>query len=365
MSGLRLRFGKLRRILEERPGAVEWEVDVDAEGLAQAISYAGLTQELQPGDRVLLNTVAVALELGTGGFHLVVARVDPRAPADAFSGSEAGHLLKLRYTPLQCRVLSVEEEASPHRGAIVNFRGLEGTPVVCAELHSQMAAAALAAHAAAPSLSLVYVMTDSAALPAGLSRLAHALREQGVLVAVITTGQAFGGDYEAVNVYTGLIAARAVAGADVILVAQGPGNAGTGTEYGFSGLALLDALHAADALGGRPILVPRVSSADPRERHLGLSHHTATLARLARCPVEIPLPQLPDEQYAVVREQLAAVDQEGRHVLRILDAGPVRRALELFHPALTSMGRGLEEDPAYFAAAAASGLRAAEVAAPR
>lgn len=355
MSSLRLRFGTLEKVLAERPGATEWEVSVDGEGKAGAISYAGLTEALAPGDPVVLNTAAVALGLGTGGLHIVVARVRWQLPFEQFEGPEAGHLLKLRYTSLQHRVLAVEDEASPHRAAIVAFRSLEGTPVVCAELHSQMATAAIAAHHVAPEMRLVYVMTDSAALPIAFSRLAAALREQGVLAATATAGQAFGGDYEAVNPHTALIAAREVAKADVIFVAQGPGNAGTGTEYGFSGLALLEALHAAEALGGRPLLVARVSDADPRERHQGLSHHTSTLARLARCAVEIPLPE------CGMRNAECGVG-EGRHDCPVVDASAAWPALAAFRPALTSMGRGIEEDRVFWLAAAAAGLRAVEVA---
>src|SRR5207248_8756020 len=160
MSALRLRFGTLEKVLDQRPGATEWEVAVDGEGKARAISYAGLTEELEPGDSVVLNTAAVALGLGTGGLHFVVARLRRRLPFEEFPGPEAGHLLKLRYTPLQHRVLSVEDEVSPHRAAILGFRSLAGTEVVSAELHSQMATAAIAAHHAAPTLRLVYVMTD-------------------------------------------------------------------------------------------------------------------------------------------------------------------------------------------------------------
>ena len=105
MSALRLRFGTLEKILVERPGATEWEVAVDGEGKARAISYTGLTEELAPGDPVALNTAAVALGLGTGGLHFVVARLRRQlagareAGGDQFEGPEAGHVLKLRYTP--------------------------------------------------------------------------------------------------------------------------------------------------------------------------------------------------------------------------------------------------------------------------
>jgi hypothetical protein len=130
-------------------------------------------------------------------------------------------------------------------------------------------------------------------------------------------------------------------------VSQGPGNTGTGTEYGFSGLALAEALHAADALGGRPILVPRFSDADPRPRHRGLSHHTRTLLRVLRVPVEVPVPPG------------CTLQEPGRH--RTVAAGETD--LEVLRPyagLLTTMGRGQDEDPAFFRAAAAAGKYAAK-----
>ena len=48
-----------------------------------------------------------------------------------------GHIIKLRYTPLQTAVLSVEAPESPHHDALRLFAGLDDTPVVCSELHSQ------------------------------------------------------------------------------------------------------------------------------------------------------------------------------------------------------------------------------------
>src|SRR5258707_1372148 len=73
------------------------------------------------------------------------------------------------------------------------------------------------------------------------------------LAGVVTVGQAFGGDLEATNVHGGLLAARHVLGADVAVVAQGPGNLGTGTTWGFSGTAVGEAVNATVALGGRAV----------------------------------------------------------------------------------------------------------------
>src|SRR5699024_11447822 len=65
-------------------------------------------------------------------------------------------------------------------------------------------------------------------------------------------------------------------GADVTIVSQGPGNLGTGTGWGFSGVQSAEALHAAAVLGGQGVATLRVSEADERERHRGLSHHSST-----------------------------------------------------------------------------------------
>jgi hypothetical protein len=47
----------------------------------RALAYPELTGLPEPGDRVLLNTTALDLGLGTGGYALVVA-VPDRRPAD-------------------------------------------------------------------------------------------------------------------------------------------------------------------------------------------------------------------------------------------------------------------------------------------
>lgn len=329
-----------------------------AAGPARAIAYASLAGPLHPGDVVLLNTTAVSLTLGTGGTHFVIARLEP-PPADpdtaSFPGRDAGHILKLRYTPLQLRVCSVEEEASPHRAAYEQFAGLRGTPVVAAELLSQAAAAAIAARATAPDLRIALVHLDSAALPIAFSRLIERLQADRVLDATVTVGQSFGGDYEAINVYSGLAAAHAIAKADLVLVSQGPGNAGTGTELGFSGLSVVEALHAADFLGGEAILIPRVSEGDSRQRHQGLSHHTRTILRCLRVSATLPLPE---ERSASIPADQAAGYRWVRE-----NPDPVWSALETYRGLLTTMSRGLDDDRLFFRTAAAAGQYAARRAA--
>jgi Protein of unknown function (DUF3866) len=355
---IRLREGVVLRVLSERPGAQELSVDVEGQP-APAVAYPDLVGPVSEGDAVLLNTTAVALELGSGGAHFVVA-VLGRPSTDA--GDGPGHVMKLRYTPLQVATLAVEEPASPHFARMSEARDLDGTPVVWLPLHSMLGPAAAGARAAGAA-RVVYVMTDGAALPAPLSRVAHALREAGLLDAVVSSGQAFGGDLESVNVFTGLLAARAVAGADVILVGDGPGNTGTDTPWGSSALESAMALNAASILGGRPVAALRISFADARDRHRGVSHHSLTaLGRVAIAPVRVAVPVLADdEQRRVVREALAA--SAGRHTVVETPGEPALDLLEASGIGMDSMGRSFTDDPAFFLAAGAAGVLGGRLAA--
>ncbi len=191
-------------------------------------------------------------------------------------------------------VLGVDEQDSEHHAVLADADDLAGLPVVVADLHSALPAVLAGLRDAAPSLRVAYVMTDGGALPLDFSRTVAGLRSSGWLEASITVGQAFGGDLEAVNVHTGLLAAHHVVGADVVVVSQGPGNLGTGTRWGFSGTSAGEAVNAAGTLGGRPVCSLRISEADPRERHRGVSHHSLTAyGRVSLVPADVPVPLLP------------------------------------------------------------------------
>ena len=363
MSGLVVDGATVVAVTASRPGARELTVRVDgAEADEAAIAYDQLTGALAPGDRVAVNTTAVRLGLGTGGLHVVMARLGGRADADGLTGP--GHIVKARYTPSQVAVLAVEEEASPHRGAVAAVDDLGGLPVVAAELHSMVPVIAAAARAVDPGLLVAYVMSDGAALPLGLSRLAAAMRSAGLLAGTVTAGQAFGGDLEAITVHSGMVAARAVLGADVVIVAQGPGGAGSGTRFGFSGVQLAEAVNAAGALGARPVACLRLSGADARERHRGVSHHTLTaLGRLALARATVAVPDLADDGLAgLVAGQLRDAGIGLRHHLVQVRARPAAELLAPWGLEVASMGRGPAADPAFFAAAAAAGTLAARMA---
>src|SRR5215469_9459991 len=227
------RNGTVSGTRREWPGAVELDVSLDGapgEGArVRALAYPALTGRPRPGDRVLVNTTALDLGLGTGGYALVVAIPD-RLPPDP---ELPGHLVKARYTPLQATVAGADEQGSPHHGVLRDADDLAGMPVVVADLHSALPAILAGLREAGPRVA-AYVMLDGGALPAWFSRSAAGLREAGWLAGTVSTGQSFGGDLETVTVHTGLLAARHVLGAEVAVVTQGPGNLGTGTRWGFS-----------------------------------------------------------------------------------------------------------------------------------
>lgn len=322
----------------------------------RALAYPALVGSPMVGDDVLLNTTALAMGLGTGGYALVVA-LPERLPEDPPPGP--GHMVKGRYTPQQVTVLGVDEQDSDFHHVLAEADSLDGMPVVVADLHSALPAVLAGVHADRPDARVVYVMTDGGALPLWFSRSVASLRSAGLLVGTVTVGQAFGGDLEAVTLHTGLLAARHVLSADVVVVAQGPGNLGTGTPWGFSGVAVGEAVNAVAVLGGRPVGVLRISGADPRERHLGVSHHSLTAyGRVALAPADLPVPAaLPADLAGRIATQLASLPSRHRVVPVAID--DLAEALGALPVRLSSMGRGMAEDPVYFQAAAVAGRHAA------
>lgn len=350
-----MRTGRVTAVVDSWPGAVEMDVDVDGEP-GRALAYPRLVGTPQVGDVVVLNTTAVALGLGTGGYHLVVAIVD-RLPEDR---PDIGHLVKARYTPLQATVLGVEEEDSPHRDVMVAAASLDGLPVVVADLHSALPAIVVGVHGVRPDARIAYVMTDGGALPIWFSRVVAQLTAATALVGTVTVGQAFGGDLEAVTLHSGLLAAHAVLRADVIVVTQGPGNLGAATPWGFTGVAAGEDVNAVAALGGRAVATLRISDADPRERHRGISHHSRTAyGRVALARATVVVPELAASLAAEVAHDLVESGIADRHDVVTVPVDGLADALRDCGFPLSTMGRDLDEDEAYFLAAAAAGTYAA------
>ncbi len=331
--------GKVTAVTEWDGDAQELTVRLELE-TRRAVNYPALTGPAQTGDEVLLNTTAQYLKLGTGGYDFVFANLSRPVPKP--DGTEQGHIVKGRYLPCQQAVLTLEEQEE-HRA--IWERDLEGFPVLVGQLHSQIGPASAGLFCAGKR-KVAYVMTDAGALPLPFSRLVRDLKAAGLLHATLTCGQAWGGDYETVTLHSALLAAKHLLGCDSAIVCQGPGNTGTGTKYGFSGIEQAQNLDIVRALGGTSVAIVRMSSADKRARHQGISHHTRTTLDLSYSRCIVPLPVGTDESSL----------PPGHSVLFIEGAQAALDLLAARGIAVSSMGRTPAEDPAFFLAAAAAGL---------
>jgi Protein of unknown function (DUF3866) len=318
---LSLRRGSVTAIVEELDGLVRITVDGQA-----CVAYPRLTGPVEVGDDVLVNVQARALELGSGGFDVLHANLTRGLGLGAAPGA---HVMTLPYTPVQAAVRFVEEE-----GELAE--SLDGMPVVCCSLHSQVVPAAAGV---GEGVRVAYVQLAGGALPVSLSDSVRALKERGLVEMAIAAGACVGGDVQAVGVASAL-AWSAARGFDVAICSIGPGIVGTASPLGHGGLAAADAANAASALGGSPVLAVRVSERDARERHRGVSHHTRAVLELAIGRRTVAWPaglEAPDWL-----EEREDVDVSGWQYSC--------EGLPLEH-----MGRGREDDPWFFASAFAAG----------
>jgi Protein of unknown function (DUF3866) len=341
---LKLRRGTVVEAEAAEEGMQSLVVEVDGER-RPARADVGTVGPAEPGDEVVVNVEARDLELGSGGFDVVHANLSRGLAGEGVPGA---HVMKLNYTSLQHAVQPVEEEGEA-AGERPTLTLPLARPVAVFGLHGQLPPLAWAIGQARPGARVGYVHTAGGALPGALSRDVRELRARGLLCAHVTAGPAYGGEAEAITTAGALHYGLHDAGWDAALCGPGPGILGSASALGHGGMAALDSAHAALALGCRTLVVARMSAGDPRPRHRGISHHTLTVLALLleRVTVALPAdadPELPDDYRHDVRR--VEVDLEGY------------RASGL--PART-MGRDLEADPDFFAAALAAGGALAEL----
>ncbi|HEX5990425.1 MAG TPA: DUF3866 family protein [Solirubrobacterales bacterium] len=309
-----------------------------------------LLGEMREGDEVVVNVAALDLGLGSGGFDVVHVNLTRGLDGGGVEGD--AHVMKLNYTSLQHPVEPAERPNSWFESPDMEDKGTTGlASVLILPLHGYLAPAAWAVAQAAPGLRVGYVQTGGGALPGSLSRDVAELRERGLLAGHLTAAPAYGGEHEALSV-VGALDAAAELGWDAALVGPGPGIIGSDTAYGHGGMAALDSAHAALSLGLPTTISPRLSSADPRDRHRGLSHHTRTVLDLLLAPVDVALPQGTEE----IAGSLHGSEHRLHYVSVDLD-GYASSGL----PTKT-MGRSLSDDPLFFSSPLAAGTHLARVA---
>ena len=333
------RSATVTEILMEREGLQRMLVQMPAGFTERAYALTALTGECQPGDEVIVNTTAVELQLGTGGWHVVHWNLS----AKEFIAPGPDHIMKLRYSSLQFDA-GTDELAHPECDL-----DLAETPVVVCSVHSQVAAVAAGFALEAPGKSLVYVMTDGASLPLVISDLIFDLKARQLISATVTTGHAFGGDLEAVSVASALGLAVHTLQADAVVVCMGPGVVGTGTALGTTAVEGASVLDTVAALGGTPVLCVRASSGDPRPRHRGLSHHTKTIATLSHC------------QPWIAETSLDTSELEGVRLVKTGVAIDVAQIMDSAGLQTTTMGRTVAEDLMFFECAVSAGVLAGQM----
>ena len=328
---------KLRRGVLVSVDPLEVEVEGERRG---AWADEVLLGEMREGDEVVVNVAALDLGLGSGGFDVVHVNLTRGLRGDGVGGD--AHVMKLNYTSLQHPVEPAEEKAV----RLASAMRAEGAQlrVLVLPLHGHLAPAAWAIVQAEPGLRVGYVQTGGGALPGSMSRDVRELRERDLLAGHITAAPAYGGEREAMST-VGAVEAAAGLGWDAVLVGPGPGIIGSDTAYGHGGIAALDSAHAGLSLGLSTLISPRLSSADPRPRHLGVSHHTRTVLELLLGRVDVAVPEGEPE----IAEMFGSFE----HRLCVAPAdldGYGASGLPT-----TTMGRSLSEDPLFFAAPLAAG----------
>jgi hypothetical protein len=319
--GLSLRRGTVSRITEATDELVRLVVDG-----APCIAYPRLTGAVEVGDEVIVNVQGRELGLGSGGFDILYVNLTRGLDGPA---AQDAHVMNLPYTPLQAAARHVEED-----GPLAD--SLEGMPVVCCSLHSQVApvCAGLRRH----HLRAAYVQLGGGALPVSLSDTVRDLKHWHLLEVAVAVSPCLDGDVQSVTCASAL-AWVAGQGFDAVICSIGPGIVGTASTTGHGGLAAVEAIHVARAMGGAPVLAVRYSEADARERHRGVSHHTRSILELCG-DVTVAWPRgLHAPHWLTPREE---VDVEGWHE-------------DCARLPLSHMGRGLEDDPYFFMTAFAAG----------
>ncbi len=341
---LNLKVFTVKEIVKEETIFLVSFQETDIKGIA----YRKFLKDITRGQKVLVNTTSVDMNLGTGGFHFIVANLD--SPEVNLKGQ--GHIMKLKYTPMQFAVPVVEELKDYQRRETLYLESI----VIVTMLHSQIAPLAILIKKFFPDMRITVLQNDFCALPGPFSNLLKWLKKKKLIESLITFGNAFGGDKEAINIYSALVYAVNVLNSEVVIISPGPGMPGTGTRLGNGAIGSIEALNAAFAMGMEPILTLRMSSKDTRNRHRGLSHHVETVLSLTLSPVKLFVPaakKFDKRSKILLKEEAKKLDLFDKAAVYEVDVTGFMEELMKYSKYLKTMGRSIEEDPLFFAAASA------------
>ncbi|SMB95259.1 Protein of unknown function [Desulfonispora thiosulfatigenes DSM 11270] len=355
---IRIRLGLVVEILKESPELQIVLININ-NAKYKAISFPKMIGKLVNNEEVLVNTTAFTLNLGTGGYHFIMGKLS-NPNCDTVT---KGHIMKLRYTPEQIKVLSVEEEDSPYHNEIKNFQSLNKAPVLIGFLHSMLIPTIAGIKALNPNLKISYIMTDGGALPMAFSHTVAFLNKLKWLNGTVTTGNSYGGQLEAINIYSGLAAAYEVLKADIIIVIMGPGVVGTGTSLGTTALEVGQIINAVHSLEGNPILIPRINFNESRKRHIGVSHHVLTvLNKIALAKTTVVIPKIDNKDKAnYVNDQLKCHEIFDKHSIIYEDGKLGLKYLEKHNINVKTMGQDLSQARTFFETCCAAGTYTAKL----
>lgn len=349
-------IAKVKKIISKKKNKEIVEIIRDNGNIEKAINYISFVPNLKINDEIIINTTAVDLNLGTGGYHFVIEKINNKNIINKKKKNKNfGHIMKLRYTPLQLKTLSLSEEQGKFHKEMKNIIYLDDMKVIFIPLHSLLAPLLISYNYYNRDKKTVFIMAEGGGLNLELSNEIYQLKEKNLLDSTITIANSFGGDYEAVNIFTALMASKLMK-ADLVVVGIGPGHVGTNTVLGFSGVEIAFYIQAVEILRGKSLLVPRISFTDKRIRHYLISHHTITLLKnLVINPIEVVFPNL-----KIIKNNIISL-KKSRHKLFYYNINKIYHILKESKYDFKSMGKTFKEDPIFFITAGLAVKRLLEI----
>lgn len=360
---LSLEIGKILEIVYMNDKIQILSVQIEHKSLIEkAINYIDETGICSLMDMVVINSIGNRLKLGTGGYNLVYLNLTENLKDDEVPDRNHGHIIKMKYTPGQIRVKAVEENIEDR--SIFNMKAkLEPRTVIFAILHSMLFPLVTAIKYINPNINISCIYTYGGAMNANNSFILKRMKESGLINSIITAGECYGGDYESINIVTGILYGFNKLKSDMIVICCGPGIAGTSTFYGFSTFDFIGSIYSVKLLGLLPVLIPRISMADKRERHMGLSMQCISILQALDFPIHLPV--YSDNEDAagcnLVYNQLVKYNLINKHNVHFIDNEIIKRAMDNLNSDIRVMGRSYAEDPWFFNNCSSAGYYSVEL----